>query len=78
MGNFVPYPGSLIEENSSGFTEYVESDSSETDSSESESDSSETEPDMDEEMAVLSGLKSYYSKFIVSCPYCGYYISIKT
>ncbi|XP_059459427.1 uncharacterized protein At1g51745 isoform X2 [Corylus avellana] len=54
MGNFVPYPGSLIEENSSGFTEDVESDSSETDSSESESDSSETEPDMEEEMTVLS------------------------
>lgn len=54
MGNFVPHPGSLIEENSSGFMEDVESDSSETDTSESESDSSETEPDMNEEMILLS------------------------
>lgn len=57
----LPHPDSLIEENTSGFTE-DESDSSETDSSESESDSSETEPDMDEDMPLLSG--SAFTAFI--------------
>ncbi|EEF42331.1 uncharacterized protein At1g51745 [Ricinus communis] len=48
-----PHRGSLNEQNSSsGFTEDVESDSSQTDSSESESDSTETEPDVDDEMTV--------------------------
>ncbi|XP_041012897.1 uncharacterized protein LOC121256246 [Juglans microcarpa x Juglans regia] len=53
-GNGHPYSGSFIEENSSGFTEDVETDSSETGSSESESDFSETEPEMDEDTTLLS------------------------
>ncbi|KAG2700941.1 hypothetical protein I3760_06G019500 [Carya illinoinensis] len=51
--NCLPHPGSLIEENSSAFTEEVD-DSSETNSSDSESDSSETEPEIDEETTLLS------------------------
>ncbi|PRQ60674.1 putative PWWP domain-containing protein [Rosa chinensis] len=46
---------SLIEDNTSGFTEDLEeSNFSETDSSDHGSDSSETEPDMDEEMPSFS------------------------
>ncbi|XP_042983017.1 uncharacterized protein LOC122312470 isoform X1 [Carya illinoinensis] len=51
--NCLPHPGSLIEENSSAFTEEVD-DSSETNSSDSASDSSETEPEIDEETTLLS------------------------
>lgn len=54
---------SLIEENTSGFTDEV-SDSSETHSSDSGSDSSETEPDMDEEMPLLSGYTFSISYFV--------------
>ncbi|KAG6715026.1 hypothetical protein I3842_05G229900 [Carya illinoinensis] len=53
VGNGHPYSGSFIEENSSGFTEDVETNSS-TGSSESESDFSETEPEMDEDTTLLS------------------------
>ncbi|KAF5442398.1 hypothetical protein F2P56_035060 [Juglans regia] len=53
VSNCLPHPGSLIEENSSAFTEDVD-DSSETNSSDSESDSSETEPEIDEETTLLS------------------------
>ncbi|KAJ0014797.1 hypothetical protein Pint_21583 [Pistacia integerrima] len=45
-----------VEENSSGFMEDDECDSSESESeSESEADSSETEPDIDQQMTILSG-----------------------
>ena len=54
-----PFPSHLIEDNTSGFLEDVESGSSESTSSESESesesDSSETEPDMDEDITSHSG-----------------------
>ncbi|XVE90493.1 hypothetical protein DITRI_Ditri20bG0082100 [Diplodiscus trichospermus] len=52
-----PFPGQLIEDNTSEFLEDGESDSSESISSESESesDSSETEADMDEDITSRSG-----------------------
>ncbi|KAK1570710.1 hypothetical protein Q3G72_006044 [Acer saccharum] len=53
-GDYDPLTGCSNEENSSGFIEDDESDSSES-STESEADSSETEPDMDEEMTLRSG-----------------------
>ncbi|KAI9157250.1 hypothetical protein LWI28_019228 [Acer negundo] len=53
-GDYDPLTGCSNEENSSGFMEDDESDSSES-STESEADSSETEPDMDEEMTLRSG-----------------------
>ncbi|KAH7511578.1 hypothetical protein ACOSQ2_014253 [Xanthoceras sorbifolium] len=53
-GDYDPLTGCSNEENSSGFLEDEESDSSES-STESEADSSETEADMDEEMTLRSG-----------------------
>ncbi|XWS58784.1 hypothetical protein CRYUN_Cryun08bG0063200 [Craigia yunnanensis] len=55
--DFYPFPSHLIEDNTNGFLEDVESGSSESPSSESESesDSSETEPDMDEDIISHSG-----------------------
>lgn len=53
-GDSCPPVGFAVEENSSGFMEDDEPDSSESES-ETEVDSSETEPDLNEDMAVHSG-----------------------